>query len=108
MPRIKTERVDLRFSTEEKTRLKEKAAQARMNMNKYVLALSEDKKIIVAESLPNLVLEITRIGVNINQVAAVSNRNKSVNKFQIDSLNQSLHEVRKLLKAILKEVYGDS
>ena len=81
MARTKTERVALRFSAEEKNILKEKAAEARMNMSEYILALAQDKKIIVVENVPSLVVEITRIGVNINQVAAVANSKKSVNQF---------------------------
>ena len=87
--------------------LKEKAQLSRMNMNEYMLALAKNKKIIVADNLPKLILEITRIGVNINQVVTVANNNKSINEFQIENLCRSLDEVKKTLKIILNEFYGD-
>jgi site-specific DNA-cytosine methylase len=107
MARNRDERITFRFSSEEKNLLKEKAATARMNMNEYMLALAKDKKIIVIENVPNLVLEITRIGVNINQVAAVANSKKTVNQHQVENLCMSLNEVKKILKTILREIYGN-
>jgi hypothetical protein len=107
MPRNRNKEIKLRATEKEKNNLLEKAKTARMSMSEYVIALSENKKIIVAESLPNLVLEITRIGVNINQVAMVANSNKSINEFQTENLCRSLDEIKEVLKTILSEFYGD-
>jgi hypothetical protein len=103
MPRTTTAMVTLRFTSANKLFLKAKAAEARMNMNEYLLHLATNKKIFVAEKLPNLLIEITRIGVNINQVAHVCNSKKTVSPFQVDELIRSLLEVRKLLNQILEE-----
>jgi hypothetical protein len=108
MPRTKTEQVSLRFSTEEKNALKEKCTLARMSMSEYILTLSKKTKIIVPVKLPHLLLEITRIGTNINQVAAVANSKGSVNEFQIRMLIESLNEVKQLLGKVLNEFYGNN
>jgi hypothetical protein len=75
-------------------------------MNEYILALSQKTKIVVPVKLPHLLLEITRIGTNINQVAAVANSKRTVSEFQIKMLCQSLDEIKQILKEILKEFYG--
>ena len=106
MERKRNKQVNIRMTAEEKSHLLEKSAATRMSMSDYILALSENKKIVVVENLPRLVLEITRIGVNINQVAAVANSKKTVDSRQIDFLLVSLKEVRKLLDKILDECCG--
>ena len=46
MGRIKTAQINLRITPLEKEKLISKSEEARMNMSQYILALSEQKKII--------------------------------------------------------------
>ena len=50
-----------------------------MTVSQYVMALDDEKKIYVVDCVPELVLEISRIGVNINQITHVGNSQKFVN-----------------------------
>ena len=70
--------INFRISLEEKKKLQAKAKQAHMSISSYIIALSENKKITVAENIPELLLEITRIGTNINQIAHIGNSQKYV------------------------------
>ena len=97
MGRNKNERISLRFTQSEKENLMAKSQQARMNMSQYILALSEQKKIIVAEELPELCRQIIKIGTNVNQIVMVANSNKSVSDRQIDIVNQNLIKIQNLL-----------
>ena len=58
----------VRVSPEEKKSIEAKAEQANMTVSQYVLKSTENKKIVVSENIPKLFVEITRIGVNINQM----------------------------------------
>ena len=97
----KTERLQLRFSPEEKEMLTQKASEARMTLSDYISSLIENKKIIVVENIPQLYLEITRIGVNINQIAHVANSQKYVNTQQIYEVKNLLREVEKNMEKII-------
>lgn len=97
----KTESYLLHLTPTEKENLKAKAEQSKMSISKYLLKLSEDKKIIVAENIPELFLEITRIGVNINQIAHVANSQKYVNTRQIYEVKNLLREVQESMSKIL-------
>ena len=104
MPRTKTAQVLLRFTPAEKENLLRRAAEARMSMSKYILALSEQKKIYVIDGLPELIVQIIKIGTNVNQVAFVANMYKSVSLEQIAMLRNDLNEVEQLLKKLILTV----
>ena len=95
----KTESYLLHLTPTEKKQLKEKAEQSKLSISKYLIALSENKKIVSVEKLP---LEITRIGVNINQIAHVANSQKYVNTQQIYEIKNLLREVDKHMIEIIK------
>ncbi|MDO5558359.1 MAG: plasmid mobilization relaxosome protein MobC [Oscillospiraceae bacterium] len=104
MARIKTERFEIRLTPLEKEKLLNKATQARMNMAQYILALSEQKKIIVIKELPMLIKQIIKIGTNVNQIAMVANTNKSVSIKQIELINVQLTNIQELLGTIVDAV----
>lgn len=104
MARIKTERMEIRLTPLEKEKLSAKAAEARMNMSQYLLALSEQKKIIVADELPELCRQIIKIGTNVNQIAMVANTYKTVSNKQIDIVNQNLIEIQNLLGKLIDTI----
>ena len=95
MPEEKrTESYLLHLTPTEKKNLKSKADQSKMPISKYLITLSEDKKIHVTEKIPDLYLEITRIGVNINQIAHVANSQKYVNARQLQEIMDLMKDVK--------------
>ncbi|MCR4638362.1 plasmid mobilization relaxosome protein MobC [Ruminococcus sp.] len=101
MTKIKTERMELRLTPEEKDNLIKRAAEARMSMSKYLLALSEQKKIIVVEDLSEFIRQLIKIGTNVNQVALVANTYRSVSEKQIKTLNENLIQVQQLIRKLI-------
>lgn len=99
--------INFRISLEEKKKLQAKAKQAHMSISSYIIALSENKKITVAENIPELLLEITRIGTNINQIAHIGNSQKYVSKQQLDEIINLLEDVKSLMQKILSEIYNE-
>lgn len=100
-------RVYLRVTPSELNELQKKAKQAHMSVSSYIVYLSENKKITVAENLPELLLEITRIGTNINQIAHVGNSQKYVNKQQLDEVLNLLKDIESIMQRILSEVFNE-
>ncbi len=107
MSRQKNSCIFVRATEEEKESLKQNAKQSRMTMSEYVLALNKQKKINVVNGISELVVELTRIGVNINQIATVANQKKNVSDYQLDLVLDKLSECQKIMSKIIKLVYGD-
>ena len=105
MSKNRTERLQLRVSPEEKAAICQKAAEAHMSVADYIVALSANQKIIDAKMIAQLILEIRRVGVNINQVAAVANYQKFANKEMLSKVNDGQNQIINLLMKILSEVY---
>ena len=105
MPTDKTARIELRLLPTEKEELLKKAAVSHKTVSQYVLSLSESKRIIDTTKLATLIIEIRRIGVNINQIAAVANSQRFINKELLMKVNQHEKEIIELLQQILNEVY---
>jgi len=108
MPRIKTEQVALRLTPAEKANLAARAAEARLSMSQYLLALSEQKKIIITDGLPELCRQIMKIGTNVNQIALVANTHKSVSEKQLDAVNENLVNVKDLLIKLIDTIQNSN
>ncbi len=91
---LKSQYIMIRVSPKEKKELELKAKQARMTVSRYLVTSSQDKKIHITEKIPDLYLEITRIGVNINQIAHVANSQKYVSARQLQEVMDLMKDVK--------------
>ena len=80
MANTKLSRIEIRMTPEEKENLKRKAAEAHMTVSKYILYLSQSKRVLLKDDIAELTVEISRIGNNINQIAHVGNTQRFVYK----------------------------
>lgn len=60
----------IRVTKKEKERIQKNAAKANRNVTDYLVALSLETPIHVAEDVKPLLIELKRIGNNINQITA--------------------------------------
>ena len=104
MSKNRTERLQLRVSSDEKEAITQKAAEAHLSIADYIVALSEGKKVIDIRKIAQLILEVRRIGVNVNQIAAVANYNKYTNQPMLTKVNEDQKKVYDLLVKILEEL----
>lgn len=105
MARNKTERIALRVSKTERDALYQRASEARMGISEYIVALSEQKKIVLVDGVPDLCIQITKIGTNINQIARVVNQTRSFSSNQSEYLQDELIKLHNILSKILDEIY---
>lgn len=103
----KTEQLLIRITPTEKKNIQAKASTAHMSVSGYIVKLSEDKKIVVAEKIPQLLYEFAKIGTNINQVAKIANTQKFVNNELLATVDEKMDELKTLLQKILAELYND-
>lgn len=102
----KSEEVHIRLTPTEKKEIEEKAKLANQSVANYLITLSQNQRIVVAKKLPQLITEINRIGININQITAVANTTKYVSKEMLMKVREELTKVIGLLQQILNEVYN--
>ena len=105
MSKDKTDRIFIRVSPTEKKKIEEKAKQVNQTVAGYLLSLSESRRIIDTTKMASLIVEVRKIGVNINQIAAIANTQKYVNKELQTKLIKHQEEIFDLLQKILEEVY---
>ena len=89
----KTTNIILRVTEEDKKYIKEQAALANMNVSQFILTTAYNTKIVVNNNIPELLLGMTRIGTNINQIAHLCNSQKSVNNNLLDSVLKKQKEL---------------
>lgn len=97
-----------RFFVPYQTNVIKRAAEARMSMSKYLLALSEQKKIIVVEDLSEFIRQLIKIGTNVNQVTLVANTYRTVSVKQIETLNENLVVIQQLIRKLLSVIRNTS
>ena len=107
MPKTKLSRVDVRMTSEEKENLKNRADEAHMSVSKYIVYLSETKRVILKYDIVNLTVEISRIGRNINEIAYIGNYQKYFCKAQLEVLSEYLQQIIELQKKILCAMFSE-
>ena len=107
MPKTKLSRVEVRMTPEEKENLKRKADEAHMTVSKYIIHLSQTKRVILKEDIAKLTVEISRIGNNINQIAYIGNYQKFVNRTQLKVVSELLKQIEDLQRKILRAMFSD-
>ena len=107
MPKTKLSRVEVRMTPEEKENLKRKAEEAHMTVSKYIIHLSQTRRVILKDDIAKLTVEISRIGRNINQIAYIGNYQKYVNRTQLKVVSEYLKQVEDLQRKILRAMFSD-
>ena len=107
MPKTKLSRVEVRMTPEEKENLKCKADEAHMTVSKYIIHLSQTKRVILKDDIAKLTVEISRIGRNINQIAYIGNYQKFVNRTQLKVVSEYLKQIEDLQRKILRAMFSD-
>ena len=107
MPKTKLSRVEVRMTPEEKENLKRKADEAHMTVSKYIIHLSQTKRVILKDDIAKLTVEISKIGRNINQIAYIGNYQKFVNRTQLKVVSEYLKQIEDLQRKILRAMFSD-
>ena len=107
MARTKTERFELRLTSSQKEQLLERAKKSRLSMTDYLLALSEQKKIVVIDDVSEIIKQILKIGTNVNQIAMVANTNKSVSEKQMIMVNDNLSKLQDILADLVYQIKNE-
>lgn len=96
---MKTERLNLRISSENLEVIRHKAKKANMTLTDYVTKVSMGKQIVIITDLAEVVKQQKALGRNLNQIATLANMGRvEVLNFtetlsEFTEINQSLQEI---------------
>ena len=99
--RTRNRAVTIRLTEKELENLNEKIEKSKMSKQKFFEKLIDEKEILVIEDLPKLILELNRIGINLNQLTKKVNTEENLGVFKKVDLNNDLKSNSEALKSIL-------
>ena len=105
----KTERVIIRVSPSDLTRLKRAAASADLTMSEYLRSLIGEERLEVLRFeldpsvLASLLLELKRQGNNLNQLAMRANRNSSIDASEVSDALVSCRSAADSVMRLIEE-----
>jgi hypothetical protein len=99
---MKSSSIHVRLTQDDKNRIMDKSIKARMNLSVYVISAALNKNIAVIDGLPELLLQIAKIGNNINQIARVANSNSNVSDENVTQVKAALKEIDNKLSKFIK------
>ncbi len=100
----KNERIYLRVTSEEKELIIKSARSADMNISEYILCLVKKKRVVNIRGFPDLLYQIAKIGININQITAAINTKHSATIEELLNVQKLLNLVNERLNLILKQI----
>lgn len=108
-PEIKTYRkrnkeVKFRLTESEFEKLEKKIYSTKLSKQKFFEKLIHEKEIIIINDLPKLILELNRIGINLNQLSKKVNSEEKIGVFKKIDMNKELLDTSDSLKSILSNL----
>lgn len=100
---MKSERFNLRMTLKEKTAIAARAKRANRSISEYMIDTALNRKIVVIDSLPEMVSQVKAVGRNLNQLTILCNMGKlqviNLNEFE-ETLADIHSELRKLTEVL--------
>lgn len=106
----KTEKLLLRLTPTEKQNIAYHAKLMNVTMTEYISLCIRRKRIVICENFPDLIYQLSRIGNNINQIAAIANSNQYVsikNVNEVKSLMDKCYEAMNDFISFIAEPEND-
>ena len=88
----KNKHFNFRVNEKEYNKIKSKIEKSKLNTSEYLLKTAMDKEIIVIKGLEEIIIQLRKIGNNINQLTKLCNQGRLT--------NISLEDVKKEMKSI--------
>lgn len=101
--RARPKQVKFWASEKELEQIKKKVKKSKLTQSEYLLRSALDKNILVVDGLKEILIELSREGNNINQIAKALNQKEEFKEEQFLETKEKLMELWSLIEKILKE-----
>lgn len=100
----KTARVKITMTAAEKEMIKRKAAAARLTVSDFARALVEDRKIYVADDLPEAARQLIKVGCNASQISFVARTCGNVPTEKVQELDDNIKAIHDEFAHLLRVI----
>ncbi len=97
----KNKHFNFRVNEKEYNVIKTKIEKSKLNTSKYLLRTAMDKDIIVIDGLEEIIIQLRKIGNNINQLAKLSNQGRLIN-VNLEDVKEEMKNIWQLLNLLIQ------
>ena len=97
----KNRHFNFRVNEKEYNVIKTKIEKSKLNTSKYLLRTAMDKDIIVIDGLEEIIIQLRKIGNNINQLAKLSNQGRLIN-VNLEDVKEEMKNIWQLLNLLIQ------
>lgn len=101
--RTRPKQIVIRATEKEFKTIKKKVEKSKLTQNEYLLKTILNKKITVVEGLPEITLELKRIGNNLNQITKEVHQGRANCKTEVAELEKELNEIWQSLRQLTQK-----
>jgi len=104
MPRKRSKQLKFFVSDKELERIKDKVAASKLNQSDFLRKSALEKDIIVIDGIREFVLELKRIGVNLNQLTKLANQRIVMDcNEELQTIHGEMSEVWQSLRQLIRK-----
>lgn len=104
MPRKRSKQLKFFVSDKELERIKDKVAASKLNQSDFLRKSALEKDIIVIDGIREFVLELKRIGVNLNQLTKLANQRIVTDcNEELQTIHGEMSEVWQSLRQLIRK-----
>lgn len=98
----KNRHFNFRVNEKEYNKIKSKIEKSKLNTSKYLLRTAMDKDIIVVDGLEEIIMQLRKIGNNINQLTKLCNQGRITN-INLEDVKKEMKSIWQLLNLLIQK-----
>ena len=97
----KNRHFNFRVNEKEYNKIKSKIEKSELNTSEYLLKTAMDKDIIVIDGLEEIIMQLRKIGNNINQLTKLCNQGRLTN-IDLEDVKKEMNSIWQLLNLLIQ------
>ena len=97
----KNRHFNFRVNEKEYNKIKSKIEKSKLNTSEYLLRTSMDKDVIVINGLEEIIIQLRKIGNNINQLTKLCNQGRLTN-INLEDVKKEMNSIWQLLNLLIQ------
>lgn len=98
----KNKHFNFRVNEKEYNKIKSKIEKSKLNTSKYLLRTAMNKEIIVIDGLEEIIIQLRKIGNNLNQLTKLCNQGRLTN-INLEDVKKEMKSIWQLLNLLIQK-----
>jgi len=99
----KNHKYSFRVDDKDYEKIQKNIEKSKLSITEYLTKSALNQEITVIEGLKDLILEVNKIGVNLNQLTKLSHQGKVNCSKELEEINREMVEVWQLLRRLIQK-----